>query len=104
MNSTCYVKSTTEEELERAIGAGCDLIGVNSRDLRTFAVDLQTAFRLADLMPRDVLSVAESGIQNGKDIASLREAGYQAFLIGESLMKAPSPGDALRSLIAEAKS
>ncbi|MFZ0284147.1 MAG: indole-3-glycerol phosphate synthase TrpC [Terriglobales bacterium] len=94
----------TEEELERAIGAGCDLIGVNSRDLRTFAVDLQTAFRLADLMPRDVLSVAESGIQNGKDIASLREAGYQAFLIGESLMKAPSPGDALRSLIAEAKS
>lgn len=90
-----------EKELQRAITAGCDLIGVNSRDLRTFTVDLQTAFRLAKLMPKNVLSVAESGIQNSKDIARLRGAGYQAFLIGESLMKAPSPGDALRALIAQ---
>jgi indole-3-glycerol phosphate synthase len=93
-----------EKELERAVTAGCDLIGVNSRDLRTFAVDLNTAFRLANLIPKDVLSVAESGIQKGKDIVSLGAAGYQAFLIGESLMRAPSPGDALRTLIAEAES
>jgi indole-3-glycerol phosphate synthase len=93
-----------EKELERALAAGCDLIGVNSRDLRTFTVDLQTAFRLAERMPKNVLSVAESGIHNGKDIAELKAAGYQAFLIGESLMKAPSPGDALRTLLAEASS
>ncbi len=93
-----------EKELERAIAAGCDLIGVNSRDLRTFTVDLNTAFRLAGLMPKNVLRVAESGIKNGKDIARLRTAGYQAFLIGESLMKATSPGNALLTLIAQADS
>jgi indole-3-glycerol phosphate synthase len=93
-----------EKELERALAAGCDLIGVNSRDLRTFTVDLQTAFRLAKLIPKNILPVAESGIQNGIDIAHLRAEGYQAFLIGESLMKAPSPGDALRTLIAQAES
>ncbi len=93
-----------ENELERAIAAGCDLIGVNSRDLRTFTVDLNTAFHLADLMPKNVLAVAESGIRTGKDIARLRAAGYQAFLIGESLMKAASPGNALRTLLAEADS
>lgn len=92
-----------EMELERAIAAGCDLIGVNSRDLRTFAVDLNTAFRLADLMPKHVLSVAESGIQNGGDIARLRAAGYGAFLVGESLMKAVSPGQALRTLLVESE-
>jgi indole-3-glycerol phosphate synthase len=92
-----------EEELSRAVDAGCDLIGVNSRDLRTFKVDLETAFRLGELVPRNAVRVAESGIQNGADIARLRAAGYQAFLIGEWLMKAESPGKALRKLIAEAE-
>jgi indole-3-glycerol phosphate synthase len=92
-----------EKELERAIAAGCDLVGVNSRDLRTFTVDLNTAFRLAGLIPKNVLCVAESGIHNRKDIARLRAAGYQAFLIGESLMKAASPGDALRTLLTESE-
>jgi indole-3-glycerol phosphate synthase len=59
---------------------------------------------LAELMPKNVLSVAESGIQSGKDIARLRAAGYHAFLIGESLMKAEFPGDALRTLLAQAGS
>jgi len=93
-----------EEELQRAVDAGCDLIGVNSRDLRTFAVDLEAAFRLAPSIPKNVVRVAESGIQSGADIARLRSAGYQAFLIGEALMRADSPGDALRTLIAEASS
>jgi indole-3-glycerol phosphate synthase len=93
-----------EKELERANAAGCDLVGVNSRDLRTFNVDLETAFRLARLMPKNVLSIAESGIQSGKDLARLRAAGYCAFLIGESLMKASSPGNALRTLIVQANS
>jgi len=92
------------EELKRALDAGCDLIGVNNRDLRTFKVDLQTAFRLAELIPEDATCVAESGIQTAGDIARLRAMGYDAFLIGESLMKAASPGDALRALIGQALS
>jgi indole-3-glycerol phosphate synthase len=91
------------EELRRALDAGCSLIGVNNRDLRTFRVDVQTAYRLSEMIPKNVTSVAESGIDNGGDIARLRAAGYQAFLIGESLMKAESPGDALRMLLAEAR-
>jgi indole-3-glycerol phosphate synthase len=92
-----------EDELHRAVDAGSDVIGVNNRDLRTFKVDVNTALRLAEIIPQDVVSVAESGIDNGVDIARLRAAGYQAFLIGESLMKAESPGGALKSLIAEAE-
>ena len=90
------------EELQCAVEAGARLIGVNNRDLRTFKVDVETSMQLADRIPRNVVSVAESGIHSGADIARLRAAGYQAFLIGESLMKAESPGDALRMLIAEA--
>ena len=86
-----------EEELRRALDAGSDLIGVNNRDLRTFKVDVNTALRLAEIIPNDVISVAESGIDSGADIARLRGAGYHAFLIGESLMKAESPGEALKS-------
>jgi indole-3-glycerol phosphate synthase len=88
-----------EEELQRALDAGCDLIGVNTRDLRTFKVDAETAFRLAEKLPKNVVRVAESGIRTGEDIARLRAAGYQAFLIGESLMRARAPGAALRELV-----
>lgn len=90
-------------ELQRALDAGCDLIGVNSRDLRTFHVDLETAFRLAEKFPASVVRVAESGIHSGADIARLRAAGYQAFLIGESLMRAQKPGKALQDLIASSE-
>jgi indole-3-glycerol phosphate synthase len=89
-----------EEELQRALDAGCDLIGVNTRDLKTFKVDPETAFRLAEQLPKNVVKVAESGIRSGEDIARLRAAGYQAFLIGESLMRAKHPGEALRELVA----
>ncbi len=88
-----------EEELARAINAGCDIIGVNSRDLRTFHVDLETAFRLAPMIPAGVVKVAESGIHTADDVARLRQAGYRAFLIGESLMRKEQPGDALRELL-----
>ena len=81
----------SEEELRRALETGCDLVGVNNRDLRTFKVDVNTALRLAEMIPKNVVSVAESGIDSGADISRLRAAGYQAFLIGESLMKAESP-------------
>jgi indole-3-glycerol phosphate synthase len=89
-----------EAELQRALDAGCDLIGVNTRDLRTFKVDIETAFRMADRLPKNVVRVAESGIGSGEDIARLRAAGYQAFLIGESLMRAERSGEALRELVA----
>jgi indole-3-glycerol phosphate synthase len=83
--------------------AGCSLVGVNNRNLQTFQVDLQTAFRLADLIPKSAFAVAESGIHTGANVTALRAAGYQAFLIGESLMKAKSPGEALKALLHEAQ-
>jgi indole-3-glycerol phosphate synthase len=93
----CEVHS--EDELKHALDAGCDLIGVNTRDLRTFKVDLETAFQLAEKFPPDVVRVAESGIHSVEDLARLRAAGYHAFLVGESLMRADSPGEALRELM-----
>ena len=92
-----------EQELQRALDAGCDLIGINSRNLRTFEVNLETAFRLAEKIPATCVRVAESGIRSGADIARLRSAGYDAFLIGERLMKAERPGEALAKLMEEAK-
>ena len=92
-----------EQELQRALDAGCDLIGINNRNLRTFEVNLETAFRLVEKMPAACVRVAESGIQSGADVARLRSAGYEAFLIGESLMKAERPSEALTRLIEDAK-
>jgi len=91
-----------EKELRQAIAAGCDIIGVNSRNLRTFHVNLDTALDLASQIPGDVVRVAESGIHSGRDMQKLRAAGFQAFLVGESLMKADDPGEALRNLIDDA--
>jgi indole-3-glycerol phosphate synthase len=88
-----------EQELERALDAGCDIIGVNNRNLRTFEVDLNTSLNLVGKIPADFLRVAESGISAPDDIAVLRKAGFHAFLIGESLMRMDSPGKALSDLI-----
>lgn len=89
------------DELQRALNAGCNLIGVNNRNLHTFRVDLNTSLELAKKIPAGVIKVAESGIETADDIARLRHAGFDAFLIGESLMRAPQPGDALRELLAQ---
>lgn len=86
-------------ELQRALDTGCNLIGVNSRDLRTFKVNLETALDLAEKFPQNVVRVAESGIRTSDDVARLRTAGYHAFLVGESLMRAERPGAALRELL-----
>ncbi|MGH9669005.1 MAG: indole-3-glycerol phosphate synthase TrpC [Terriglobales bacterium] len=86
-------------ELQIAVAAGCDLIGVNSRDLKTFRVDVETALRLGPAIPRPALRVAESGIQSAADLRKLRAAGYHAFLIGEHLMQAADPARALRALL-----
>ena len=85
----------TAEELERVQDLGCDAYGVNNRDLVTFEVDLGTSFELAAELPPGALHITESGIASRADIDMLREAGFHAFLIGESLMRQPDPGAAL---------
>lgn len=87
------------DELERAIDSGAKIIGVNNRNLQTFEVTLDTSIRLSLKMPSDVVRVSESGIFTHEDIQKLQKAGYQAFLVGESLMKAGNPTTALKSLI-----
>jgi indole-3-glycerol phosphate synthase len=91
-----------EEELKRAIDGGADIVGVNSRNLRTFHVSLDTLIDLAGSIPNHVLRVAESGIDNGAEIRELHGAGYQAFLIGEALMRAEDPGQKLQQILQEA--
>jgi indole-3-glycerol phosphate synthase len=86
-------------ELDRALEIGFEIIGVNNRNLHTFQVDLNTSLQLVKRIPADVLKVAESGINSVADIARLRDAGFDAFLIGESLMRAARPGEALRVLL-----
>ena len=92
----------TGEELDRvlSIAETPDAIGVNNRDLRTFEVRLQTSLELVESIPASVVRVAESGISTVEDITRLREAGFDAFLIGESLMRHPDPAVALRNLLA----
>lgn len=97
LNVLCEVHD--HQELDRALEAGCNLIGVNTRDLRSFKVDLQTAIALADHFRGDVIRVAESGIHSAQDVNLLRSAGYHAFLVGESLMRAERPGAALQELM-----
>jgi len=92
------------DELARALAAGARVVGVNNRDLKTLAVSLETGLALAAAVPDDVVAVAESGIRTGADVRRLREAGYDAFLVGERLMSAPDPGEALAALLAEARS
>ena len=88
-----------EQELDQALEAGADFVGVNNRDLKTLEVSLDTSLRLAEGIPSHVAAVSESGIRAPRDIHQLSQAGYQGFLIGESLMKQPDPGEALSRMI-----
>jgi indole-3-glycerol phosphate synthase len=98
------VEVHTAAELERVLDAlgddGADAIGVNNRDLNTFVVRLDTSLELAERIPARVIRVAESGISTAGDISRLRHAGFDAFLIGESLMRQPDPGATLATLLA----
>jgi indole-3-glycerol phosphate synthase len=88
-----------EDELARALAAGARIVGVNNRNLRTFSVDLATSERLAEAIPNGIVAVAESGIRTAKDVRRLAAAGFDAFLVGERLMTAPDPGEALKALL-----
>ena len=90
-----------ENELQRAIDAGARIIGVNNRDLRTFKVDLATSERLAAKIPAGVIKVAESGIGTHEDIRRLRACGFDAFLVGESLLRQNDRAAAVRRLRGE---
>jgi indole-3-glycerol phosphate synthase len=98
------VEVHTQDELSRVLDAlgetGADAIGVNNRDLRTFDVKLETSLALVEQIPSSVVRVTESGIFTSADISRLRATGFDAFLIGESLMRQPDPGVALADLLA----
>jgi indole-3-glycerol phosphate synthase len=100
------VEVHTAEELDRVLDTlgetGADAIGVNNRDLKNFKVSLETSFVLVERMPAGVVRVAESGISTPEDLVRLRAAGFDAFLIGESLMRQADPGAALAALLAGA--
>lgn len=89
-----------EVELDRALAAGADLVGVNQRDLVTFEVDRARAVRVAAAMPADVVRVAESGVRGPGDAAALAAGGYHAVLVGESLVRSGDPAGAVAALIA----
>jgi indole-3-glycerol phosphate synthase len=93
------VEVHTAGELESALQAGANIIGINNRDLNTFIVDLATTERLAPLLPPGVIGVCESGIDSAAQMRKIESWGVNAFLVGESLMRAPEPGKKLRELL-----
>lgn len=90
-------------ELSRALAVGARIVGVNNRNLRTLAVDLNASRDLIGQMPAPVVGVAESGLRTSDDLLGLGEMGYRAFLIGETLMSTPDPGETLGRLIADTR-
>jgi indole-3-glycerol phosphate synthase len=99
LGMAALVEVHDSEELTRAIGVGSRLIGVNQRDLRTFTVDHDRACAMAALIPVDVVAVAESGIRDANDARRLADAGYDAILVGESLVRSSDRGSLLAGLL-----
>ena len=95
----CLVEVHDGNELEAAVGAGAEIIGINNRDLHTFNVDLGVTERLASSVPAGKIVVSESGIQSREDVRRLGRAGAHAVLVGEALVTASDPGARLRSLL-----
>lgn len=97
------VEAHTADEVRRAVASGASIVGVNARDLRTFSVDLAASAALAREIPPSSLAVAESGIENRQQIEALGRAGFRAFLVGETLLRAEDPEAKLRSLRGDAR-
>lgn len=100
LGMAALVETHDEAEVERALGAGATLVGVNQRDLTTFAVDTDRAVRVAATIPTGVIGVAESGIRGPDAAARLAAAGYDAILVGEHLVTSDDPAAALLRLVA----
>jgi len=96
------VEVHSREELHRVLDAGARIIGVNNRDLRDFQVRLETSLSLADAIPGECIAVSESGLRAYDDLARLQRAGFDAFLIGEHVMRSADPAAALRALLVPA--
>jgi indole-3-glycerol phosphate synthase len=94
------VEAHDANEVQRALAAGARVVGINHRDLHTFQMDMTLALRLREQIPSSCVVVAESGIRTADDVQRMRNAGVDAILVGESLMRAPDPGVALRALVA----
>ncbi len=93
------VEVHTAAELDRALAADARIVGVNNRELKTLDVRVETSFELIDRIPESCVAVSESGLRTHDDLAKLRDAGFDAFLIGESLMLSPDPGAALGAFL-----
>ena len=98
LNLAALVETHDAEEIQSAIAAGAKIIGVNNRNLKNFSVDFSNAARLRELIPPEKIYVAESGVKNSADVATLKEIGADAVLIGETLMRAADKKSALESL------
>lgn len=99
----CLVEVHTEKELETALSCDFDLIGVNNRNLKTFETDLSHSVRLKTNFPAGVLAVSESGIRTEQDCLYLQKNGFDAILVGETLMRQPHPGKAIHDLLGAAR-
>lgn len=99
LNMEPLVEVHSRAELDRVLGLGARIIGVNNRDLRNFEVHLETSLELVEAIPEDCVAVSESGLRAHDDLARLRGAGFDAFLIGEHLMKSADPGATLRTFL-----
>lgn len=100
LGMTCLVEVHTAEEVARALDAGATVLGVNNRDLKTLQVDTEMFARLADLVPADVVKVAESGLTNAADAARAAAAGADVVLVGEALVRDQEPRRAVADMIA----
>lgn len=96
---SCLVETHSEDEIKRSLACGAEIVGVNNRDLSSFETDLNLSVKLAEFIPDNIIKVAESGINSAKDIKLLKAAGYNCFLIGESLMKDENPQKLLQDLV-----
>jgi indole-3-glycerol phosphate synthase len=98
LGMAALVEAHDAVEVDRALGAGATLLGINNRDLDTFRTDLDTTLRLLEAVPRSVVVVSESGVRTRDDVVRLAGAGVDAILVGETLLRAPDPGAAAAGL------
>jgi indole-3-glycerol phosphate synthase len=103
LGMAALVETHADADLEKALGAGARIVGVNARDLETLEVDTERALRALRRVPNDRIAVFESGIRTRADVEAAVEAGASAILVGETLMRAEDPGRAIRELVGAAR-